>query len=72
MCHFRFDLRYCYAIGTNEPMQYRINGGKIMKQFYKWAKCSECNYANKYTYRENYGYLQVCEICATSLNKEAK
>ena len=42
-----------------------------MKQFYKWAKCSKCNYANKYNYREDYGYLQVCEICATSLNKEA-
>jgi hypothetical protein len=42
-----------------------------MKEFYKWAKCEQCNHANKYIYREKFGYLQVCEICAISFNKEA-
>ena len=43
-----------------------------MKTFIKWAKCSKCNYENSYKYRENFGYVEVCDICGTSLNKEAK
>lgn len=42
-----------------------------MKEFYKWAKCLKCNYSDKYIYRNEFGYLQMCKICATSLNKKA-
>ena len=42
-----------------------------MKEYYKLAKCSKCNYRGKYIYRNGFGFLEMCEICATSLNKEA-
>ena len=35
----------------------------------RWAKCSQCNYSTIYTFRADYGFIQSCEICGSSLNK---
>ena len=60
MCHFRFDLRYCYAIGTNEPMQYRINGGN------KMLKCQICTSTTEILAHQIRGRneVAVCLDCA--------
>jgi hypothetical protein len=41
-------------------------------EHYCWAKCSACNFNDIYIYRNDYGFIQSCEICGTSLNGKAK
>lgn len=34
------------------------------------ATCSKCNYLGIYEWRSDYGFVEMCDICGTSLNKE--
>ena len=36
------------------------------------ATCTYCNRTGIYEWRSDYGFVESCEICGTSLNKEAK